>query len=46
MIVETPANRFRIMARMMEPKWLRAHLGWRITAPTNDNRADWSPLSA
>lgn len=29
----------RLLARLCEPKWLQRHLGWRITAPANENGA-------
>jgi hypothetical protein len=40
------AAHHKMLARICEPVWLQQFLGWRITAPLNDNRADPAPLGA
>lgn len=33
------AAHHKMLARILEPVWLQRHLGWRITAPANENGA-------
>ena len=39
------AAHHKMLARILEPVWLQRHLGWAITAPSNDNRVP-APLGA